>query len=102
MAKYCIKRTLKTLIVFKSKMVFHFQQFLPPFILYVTILIMGEAETGNDNNKPEMDLSTWANLILITASAWLGPFLNRSLRTKHLKGCQLIFCSNPNEVVVVA
>jgi len=66
---------------------------------------MAEAETGNDNNsnnKPEIDLSTWANLILITASAWLGPFLNRSLRAKHLKGCQLIFCSNPNEVVVVA
>ena len=71
-----------------------FLQFFPSFLLYLSVLIIGD--------DPDVDLSTWANLILISSSALLGPFLNQTIRSKTLKGCRIFLCSNPNEVVVVA
>jgi len=69
-------------------------QFFPSFLLYLSVLIVGDG--------PDVDLSTWANLLLISSSALLGPFLNQTICSKTLKSCRVFLCSNPNEVVVVA
>lgn len=68
-------------------------QFLPPFSFFIAMIILDESEP---------DLSTWSNLALMTSTALLGPFLSRTIKSKSLRGCQTLLCSNPNEVVVVA
>ena len=68
-------------------------QFFPPFAIFIAMLSLDD---------PDTDLSTWSNLALMTSTALMGPFLSRTIKSKTLRGCQTLLCSNPNEVVVVA